>query len=154
MEKLDDLPNSFEKTNHVRCFNHTLQLSAKALLKPFTATTESSDDRDSDSNETPLPEDDEELEQDDDTEEVSEDEDNGDDDTDDDDDDEEEDPFSKLDPAAKAQLMEDTQAVSITLNKVRINGIYLLLLLRVSFADSQAVVCYCSLYHYCPACMA
>lgn len=27
--------NSFDKTNHVRCFNHTLQLSAKTFLKPF-----------------------------------------------------------------------------------------------------------------------
>ena len=33
--KLDELDNSFDKENRVRCFNHTLQLSAKALLKPF-----------------------------------------------------------------------------------------------------------------------
>lgn len=33
--KLDALDNSFEETNRVRCFNHTLQLSAKALLTPF-----------------------------------------------------------------------------------------------------------------------
>ena len=33
--KLNALPNSFEKENCVRCFNHTLQLSAKALLAPF-----------------------------------------------------------------------------------------------------------------------
>jgi len=29
------LPNTFEEINHVCCFNHTLQLSAKTLLKPF-----------------------------------------------------------------------------------------------------------------------
>jgi hypothetical protein len=29
------LDNTFEEENRVRCFNHTLQLSAKALLKPF-----------------------------------------------------------------------------------------------------------------------
>ena len=33
--KLDQLDNSFEEENRVRCFNHTLQLSAKSLLKPF-----------------------------------------------------------------------------------------------------------------------
>jgi hypothetical protein len=33
--KLDQLDNTFEEENRVRCFNHTLQLSAKALLKPF-----------------------------------------------------------------------------------------------------------------------
>src|SRR5713101_4664775 len=33
--KLDQLDNSFHKENRVRCFNHTMQLSAKALLKPF-----------------------------------------------------------------------------------------------------------------------
>ena len=33
--KLDQLDNTFDKENRVQCFNHTLQLSAKALLKPF-----------------------------------------------------------------------------------------------------------------------
>ena len=33
--KLDQLDNTFEEENRARCFNHTLQLSAKALLKPF-----------------------------------------------------------------------------------------------------------------------
>jgi hypothetical protein len=33
--KLADLPNSFEATDHVQCFNHTMQLSAKTLLRPF-----------------------------------------------------------------------------------------------------------------------
>ena len=32
---LAGLPNAFEEPNRVQCFNHTLQLSAKALLKPF-----------------------------------------------------------------------------------------------------------------------
>src|SRR5271154_2741054 len=34
---LDDMPNAFDEVHRVRCFNHTLQLSAKALLKPFNA---------------------------------------------------------------------------------------------------------------------
>ena len=33
--KLNALPNSFEEENRVRCFNHTLQLSAKSLLAPL-----------------------------------------------------------------------------------------------------------------------
>jgi hypothetical protein len=35
VQKLDKLENTFEADNHVRCFNHTLQLSAKALIWPF-----------------------------------------------------------------------------------------------------------------------
>jgi len=35
--KLADLPNSFEAENRVRCFNHTMQLSAKSLIRPFNA---------------------------------------------------------------------------------------------------------------------
>jgi hypothetical protein len=31
------LENSFNKANHIRCFNHTIQLSGKALIKPFNA---------------------------------------------------------------------------------------------------------------------
>jgi len=33
--KLDQLDDTFDEDNQVQCFNHTLQLSAKALLKPF-----------------------------------------------------------------------------------------------------------------------
>jgi TATA-binding protein-associated factor Taf7 len=33
--KLDQLDNTFDEENQARCFNHTVQLSAKALLKPF-----------------------------------------------------------------------------------------------------------------------
>ena len=34
--ELEKKKNSFNLGNHVRCFNHTVQLSAKALLCPFT----------------------------------------------------------------------------------------------------------------------
>jgi hypothetical protein len=34
-EALATMPNSFELENRARCFNHTLQLSAKTLLRPF-----------------------------------------------------------------------------------------------------------------------
>lgn len=39
--KLDQLDNSFQKENRIRCFNHTVQLSAKALLKPFNTALSS-----------------------------------------------------------------------------------------------------------------
>jgi len=35
MATLTCLDNTFDKANHARCFNHTLQLSVKALLGPF-----------------------------------------------------------------------------------------------------------------------
>jgi hypothetical protein len=34
---LDGMPNAFDEVNRVRCFNHTLQLSAKTLLRPFNS---------------------------------------------------------------------------------------------------------------------
>jgi hypothetical protein len=37
-ETLVEMPNSFELKNHIHCFNHTLQLSMKALLCPFNAS--------------------------------------------------------------------------------------------------------------------
>ena len=36
-------PNLFESANRVWCFNHTLQLSVKALLKPFGAPSKDTD---------------------------------------------------------------------------------------------------------------
>ena len=45
-EHLDKLPNVFDKVNRVRCFNHTMQLSAKALLKPFSGAAVDKDDGD------------------------------------------------------------------------------------------------------------
>jgi hypothetical protein len=51
-ETLAKMPNSFELENRVRCFNHTLQLSAKTLLRPFNAglgkTSEDGDNPDVD----------------------------------------------------------------------------------------------------------
>jgi hypothetical protein len=35
--ELSSMDNSFEAVQRIRCFNHTLQLSAKALLRPFNA---------------------------------------------------------------------------------------------------------------------
>jgi hypothetical protein len=106
---LDKLPNSFDATNHVQCFNHTIQLSAKALLKPFSASpkdnNESNND-DEDLEEGPEihyedPEDDRSNNNDNDNKEE-----------------EEEDPLDELDEEAHEQLLEDTVVVHTTLNKV------------------------------------
>src|SRR5882724_9619149 len=36
--ELARLPNTFDESNCIHCFNHTLQLLAKMLLKPFNVT--------------------------------------------------------------------------------------------------------------------
>ncbi|KAG6806116.1 hypothetical protein H0H92_012625, partial [Tricholoma furcatifolium] len=103
-DSLDSLPNSFDSVNRVRCFNHTLQLSVKALLHPFSS---SDDDKDSDTNDMPELEalDDEEGE-DDEEEEGANDEDN-------------EDPFDDLSEDERAELLESTKTVRTILSKVR-----------------------------------
>jgi TATA-binding protein-associated factor Taf7 len=37
VKALAAMTNSFNEENHVRCFNHTLQLTAKLLIKPFNS---------------------------------------------------------------------------------------------------------------------
>jgi hypothetical protein len=64
--KLDTLPNSFEEENHVRCFNHTMQLSAKSLLVPLNPAISQKatqdDEMPEEDEDQPLPEDDAEDE--------------------------------------------------------------------------------------------
>ncbi|KAJ7430554.1 hypothetical protein FB451DRAFT_944170, partial [Mycena latifolia] len=36
----DNPKNSFDEVNRIRCFNHTLQLSAKGLLRPFSKSSQ------------------------------------------------------------------------------------------------------------------
>ena len=68
--KLDALPNSFEEENRVRCFNHTMQLSAKSLLAPLNPAISQKatqdDEMPEEDEDQPLPEDDAEDEDDDD----------------------------------------------------------------------------------------
>jgi len=42
--KLAALPNLFEVRNRVQCFNHTIQLAAKALLQPLNPGITGNDD--------------------------------------------------------------------------------------------------------------
>jgi hypothetical protein len=46
--ELEKKRNSFDTSNHVRCFNHTIQLSAKSLLKPFASCISSNPSTDND----------------------------------------------------------------------------------------------------------
>jgi len=114
-ETLATMPNSFDLKNCVRCFNHTLQLSAKTLLRPFNVglckTTDDGDDNDVDDL-TDL--DDDRLDEDD--------EDDGDDGLPDvpdvDDIDDGVDELDALDADEREEIIADTAAVRETVSKV------------------------------------
>lgn len=121
--KLDQLDNSFDKENRARCFNHTLQLSAKTLLKPFNSAlsgkaTESDEIAIPDGIEDPdgllMPEDEGEGEGEDEDEVM-----------DHDDEDDGIDELAELDEDEQTRLLEDTATVRQAVTKVRLidNGI-------------------------------
>ena len=62
-ESLAEMPNSFALENRIWCFNHTLQLSAKTLLRPFNVGLGKTTDNGNDTEVDDLQ--DEELEEDD-----------------------------------------------------------------------------------------
>ena len=126
--KLAQCPNSFEREHRVRCFNHTLNLVAKAILKPFSGVAQKAGsgpdllaqthmDSEDEDNEVPLP----------DTVSDSEDEHTGSDDegngTDSDssstEDDDTFDAFDTMDEADQQAFLEAVAAVKTTLTKVR-----------------------------------
>jgi hypothetical protein len=111
-KKLDQLDNSFNEENRARCFNHTIQLSAKALLKPFnTALSQKATDNDDDVAEDDDPgllEDDEQDEGEEGEEEVN------DDDVEDDNIDE----LDVLDDDEREEVLAETAAVRTTVSKV------------------------------------
>jgi hypothetical protein len=118
---LAGMPNSFELDARVRCFNHTLQLSAKALLRPFNAGF-------SDASEDAVPEADGLLDMEDDDEDEDENEGEGDsssnngnnlpDVLDDDDNDDGVDELASLDLDAREEFLADTAALRQTVSKV------------------------------------
>jgi hypothetical protein len=116
--KLDALPNSFEKENRVRCFNHTLQLSAKSLLAPFNPAISQK-----------ATQDDEMLEDGDDDQLLPEDDMGGDDEDDSEgdveDNDDENDGINELEELSeneRAQVLENTVEVHETVTKVSHHG--------------------------------
>jgi hypothetical protein len=115
--KLNGLENSFEEDNRVRCFNHTLQLSAKALLKPFNTalsgkTTDDNDACEVNDNDRLMPEidEDEDDEDDNDDEEV--------DVEDSDDQDDGVDELQELSEAEQIEMLENTADVREIVTKV------------------------------------
>ncbi|KAH7910435.1 hypothetical protein BJ138DRAFT_1126854 [Hygrophoropsis aurantiaca] len=102
------MKNSFEAVNRVRCFNHTLQLAAKALLKPFTSalSKDIGDGTTEDTGDCPPLILDDDTDFDDDTEHGDDIEDNI-------------DELAELDPADRQQLLVDTANVKTTIAKIR-----------------------------------
>jgi hypothetical protein len=105
---LHALPNSFDEVNRVRCFNHTMQLSAKSLLKPFSTMINDADVDNDDDDDSTVPElegigDEEEEEEADDEE---------------DDKEEEKDVLEELSAEEREHLLENTAVVRTTLDKV------------------------------------
>jgi len=111
---LDKLPNAFEELNRVRCFNHTIQLSAKGLLKPYYSAGSIATGDETEYGDDGMPA----LETIDDKEEES----AGDPDADDDDEEDEEDPLGALDDNEREELISSTEDVRTTLNKVHLSA--------------------------------
>ena len=110
-EALAKMPNSFKLENRVHCFNHTLQLSAKTLLRPFNAGLgKSTKDEDCDDL----------LDEDDDDEDDNNDNEDGLRDTPDlDDIDDDIDKLDELDEVARENVIADTAAIRETVSKLR-----------------------------------
>jgi len=111
--KLSSLDNSFKEEYRARCFNHTMQLSAKTLLKPFNTALSGRDvDITDEEDDDPLiPEAEEEGE------EEGEEEDNNN-NNDEDDEDDGIDELGTLSEEEWTQVLEDTAAVRTTVTKV------------------------------------
>lgn len=126
-EHLNQFPNTFDSVNRVRCFNHTLQLSVKALLRPFasaasttspaeTYTAGSSDDiPDDDSDVVTLEEVDNEEEE----MEDGDDEDTNDKGNTEEGDAEVDEAFDNLTDEERMQLLDNTSAICTILDKVQ-----------------------------------
>ena len=114
--KLSSLNNSFKEEYRARCFNHTLQLSAKTLLKPFNVAlsgnaADNIDTTDEDNEELPnlVDADEEGEEEDDDNDKENEDKDDEDDGVDE---------LETLSEEERAEVIEETAAVRVTVTKV------------------------------------
>jgi hypothetical protein len=137
-----------------RCFNHTIQLSAKALLRPFSASpTVTDNDNGSKDEEHPekIYKDHKDGRSDNDN--------NGEDhdhsDNGDDDGEEEEDPLDVLDEEAHEQLLEDTVVVRTMLNKVcTVISCFLSIYSCLISLDLKTIFCCHPLNNYSSSCMA
>jgi hypothetical protein len=147
-EALVGMDNSFIEENHIRCFNHTLQLSAKTLLCPFNPALGKDAKDDSDSSQDDLPD----MEDDD-----SEKEEHGPPDAADTDNiDDNINELDNLDADAREELITDTAIVHAMVLKVKRFIFSSLSCLLISFHStaSQAVFFNHTVDHYCAPCMA
>jgi hypothetical protein len=133
-----------------------MQLSAKALLRPFTSTASTDPVDAADSNiSDPINNDlDDDLPS---LEDVGDDDDDDDDDDEggessgedgngEDDDDDDEDPFDGLTPEECQELVDDTAAVKTTLDKVRSFIIHIIIANCFDLQDSQTLICHYPFY--------
>lgn len=137
------MDNSFEDVNRVRCFNHTMQLSARALLKPFNMVARQDEDSTSSGEEVVnVDAEFDDMDISDDTTDEEEDE-VEDEDAVDDDCEEEDDPFDALDEESRNKLLEDTATVRTTLSKVRVDNVFVesLLILLSRFESYRLQLC-------------
>lgn len=112
--------NAFQPEQHVRCFNHTMNLVVKSILKPFSVEKkDSSDDTGADGNSDSDTEGDDDIDGAD-LEDSDDEADTPDGEIDDEDEDEEIDPYQGLSDAAKANMLAQTTDVRNTLSKVNI----------------------------------
>jgi hypothetical protein len=137
--ELQKKSNSFDTSNHVRCFNHTIQLSCKALLKPFTSCISSSATDNDNMSDLEGSEEDNEDEPADEDEELAC---NADDDTDDDIDE-----LNVLSGEEQARFLEATAAVKEMVTKVRTLLFMYTLSPYMMLSGSKTVFCNHSLYH-------
>ena len=162
MTYLDKLPNAFKEVNHVCCFNHTMQLSAKALMKPFDtpmASANSDGSKPPDANDMFSSEldnnnsddsDEEDSEGGIDTSSVG-----GNDRDDGEGEDVDNDPFEALDADAQQELLEGTAAVRTTLNKVcSYPSFYHVHISFALLSDPKTFLCHYTLYDNYTSCMA
>jgi hypothetical protein len=141
-DRLEEFPNTFESVNRIRCFNHIMQLSAKALMKSFTSPAASGDNDDND--------DDIDIinpviadfagDDDGDSDGCSNDDDYGGDVP----------AFNALDGEEREELLANTEVVHETLSKVIIRSI----LANEMMIGPQASLCYSSFHYDCPPGMA
>jgi hypothetical protein len=144
------MDNSFEEVNRARCFNHTLHLSGKTLMRPFNAGISGKDDVDSADGD----EDDEDIcnGEDDNCEESEESE--SEDESVDTDVEDDDDLFDALTDAERDELLEDTAPVRETVSKVIASSLSFTKCSVQSFTGAEARFCYHPINYDCPPCMA
>ena len=145
------LDNSFEEANHVQCFNHTLQLSTKALLASFNTAISQAAAWD---NEMPEDDGDELILEDN----IYDDNDNDNNSEEDVNEEDEEDGIDELEDMSDAEwesVLDSTAEVCETVTKVHLAFSFIIhYWLLANLTDPTAHICNHSFNNNCPPCMA